>query len=122
MMKLNCKISLSTCFLCLFFDVQCTSTFSFDFQNQISVYFSSVLDRVLNSQSKGPGFDYGPGGHCADWIWVYYSCGSAASFRWDVKPRSGLRAHAFKNMRGPERTRMTKRKSRGPVHTDMAYT
>ena len=122
MMKLNCKISLSTCFLCLFFDVQCTSTFSFDFQNQISVYFSSVLDRVLNSQSKGPGFDYGPGGHCADWIWVYYSCGSAASFRWDVKPRSGLRAHAFKNMRGPERTWMTKRKSRGPVHTDMAYT
>ena len=26
----------------------------------------------------------------AAWIWVYYSCGSAASFGWDVKPRSGL--------------------------------
>ena len=24
------------------------------------------------------------------WIWVYYSCGSAASFGWDVKPRSSL--------------------------------
>ena len=48
------------------------------------------------------------------WIWVYYSSGSAASFGWDVKPRSGLRAHAFKNMRGPKRTWMTKRKSRGP--------
>ena len=52
----------------------------------------------------------------AAWILVYYwySCGSIASFGWDVKPRSGLRAHAFKNMRGPKRSWMTKRKSRGP--------
>ena len=45
---------------------------------------------------------------------MYYSCGSAAPFGWDVKPRSGLRAHAFMIMRGPKRTWMTKRKSRGP--------
>ena len=62
---------------------------------------------------KGLGFESRPG-HCAGWIYVYYSCGSAASFGWDVKPRSGLRAHAFKIMRGPKRTWMTKRKSRGP--------
>ena len=68
---------------------------------------------MLASQLKGPGFESGSG-HCADWIRVYYACGSAASFRWDVKPRPGLRAHAFKNMRGPKRTWMTKRKSRGP--------
>ena len=55
-----------------------------------------------------------PGSGGAVGIWVYYPCGSAASFGWDVKPRSGLRAHAFKIMRGPKRTWMTKRKSRGP--------
>ena len=73
----------------------------------------SSVGRASASQLRGPGFESRPG-HCAGWIWVYYSCGSAASFGWDVKPRSGLRAHAFKNMRGPKRTWMTKRKSRGP--------
>ena len=45
--------------------------------------------RAFASQPKGPGFESGSG-HCAGWIWVYYSCGSAASFGWDVKPRSSL--------------------------------
>ena len=62
---------------------------------------------------EGPGFQSRPG-RCAGWIWVYYSWGSAASFGWDVKPRSSLCAHAIKIMRGPKRTWMTKRKSRGP--------
>ena len=53
-------------------------------------------------------------GHCSGWIWVYYSCGSPASLRWDVKPRSGLRAYAFQIMRGPKSTWMTKQKFRGP--------
>ena len=50
---------------------------------------SSSVVRVLAYHVKGPGFESRPG-HCAAWIWVYYSCGSAASFGWDVKPRSSL--------------------------------
>ena len=76
---------------------------------QIKRGYSSVVERPPPNQ-KGPGFKSRPG-HCAGWIWVY---GSAASFGWDVKPRSGLRAHAFKIMRRPKRTWMTKQKSRGP--------
>ena len=71
-----------------------------------------VMVSTLDSPHNDPGSIPGSGG--AMGIWVYYPCGSAASFGWDVKPRSGLRAHAFKNMRGPKRTWMTKRKSRGP--------
>ena len=71
-----------------------------------------VMVSTLDSPHNDPGSIPGSGG--AVGIWVYYPCGSATSFGWDVKPRSGLRAHAFKNMRGPKRTWMTKRKSRGP--------
>ena len=71
-----------------------------------------VVVSTVDSSHNDPGSIPGSGG--AVGIWMYYSCGSAASFRWDVKPRSGLRAHAFKIMRGPKRTWMTKRKSRGP--------
>ena len=71
-----------------------------------------VVVSTVDSPHNDPGSIPGSGG--AVGIWVYYPCGSATSFGWDVKPRSGLRAHAFKNMRGPKRTWMTKRKSRGP--------
>ena len=43
---------------------------------------------TLDSPCNDPGSIPGPGG--AAWIWVYYPCGSAASFGWDVKPRSSL--------------------------------
>ena len=71
-----------------------------------------VMVSTGDSPYNDPGSIPGSGG--AVGIWVCYPCGSAASFGWDVKPRSGLRAHAFKFMRGPKRTWMTKRKSRGP--------
>ena len=71
-----------------------------------------VVVSIGDSPYNDPGSIPGSGG--AVGIWVCYPCGSATSFGWDVKPRSGLRAHAFKNMRGPKRTWMTKRKSRGP--------
>ena len=71
-----------------------------------------VVVSTGDSPYNDPGSIPGSGG--AVGIWVCYPCGSATSFGWDVKPRSGLRAHAFKIMRGPKRTWMTKRKSRGP--------
>ena len=65
-----------------------------------------------DSPCNDPGSIPGSGG--AAWIWACYPCGSAATARWDVKPRSGICMHAFKIMRGPKRTWMTKRKSKGP--------
>ena len=47
-----------------------------------------VMVSTLDSPCNDPGSIPGPGG--AAWIWVYYPCGSAASFGWDVKPRSSL--------------------------------
>ena len=46
----------------------------------------------------------------------------ALSFGWDVKPRSSLCTHAFKNMYGLKRTWMTKQKSRGPANTQITCT
>ena len=40
----------------------------------------------LPAMQKVPGSNSGR----AVWIWVYYLCDSVASFRWDVKLRSGL--------------------------------
>ena len=57
---------------------------------------STSVDRALTYHVKGPRFEYQPG-HCAAWIWVYYPCGSVASFR--LKPRCVIRAYAFKIMR-----------------------
>ena len=47
---------------------------------------------VVVSTGDSPYNDPGsiPGSRGAVGIWVYYPCGIAASFRWDVKPKSSL--------------------------------
>ena len=79
---------------------------------------SSSVVRVLAYHVKGSGFESRPG-HCAAWIWVYYSCGSAASFGWDVKPRSSLCSTPNMDYKDPD---ITEEENLWlPAHTDYIH-